>query len=362
MTLFLLFTGLLVLIVGAELLVRGASQLAAFFKISPLIVGLTIVAFGTSSPEMVVSVKAALSGHPDLVMGTNLGSTIFNILLILGLCAIVAPLTVSQQLVWYEVPIMIGAHLLLAFLVFIGEGTINGWGGFLLFSGILVYTFLAIYKGKQESAEVRSEYETAFSFKKQRWSTLTIAKQLGLIAAGLGLCVLGAGWLLESAVDLARALGVSELVIGITIIAAGTSFPELATSIIATIRGQRDIAVGNVVGSNIFNILANIGVAALVAPKGIAVAPAVMRLDLPVAIAACAACLPIFFTGHKISRGEGLLLICYYILYTSYLLLSARNHEWLPLFQTLMLYFVVPLTVIALIVELYRQSRSQPQD
>jgi cation:H+ antiporter len=355
MTLFLLFLGLLVLVVGAELLVRGASQLATVFKISPLVIGLTIVAFGTSSPEMVVSVKAALTNHPDLVMGTNIGSTIFNVLFILGVCALVAPLVVSQRLVWFEVPIMIVAHLLL--LAISADGKINRWDALLLLAGIIGYTLFVIRKGRQEKAAVNSEYRAAFSTKEPKRSPLTVINQLGFIAAGLGLCVLGAGWLLEGAVMLARTLGVSELVIGMTIVAAGTSFPEVATSIVATIRGQRDIAIGNVVGSNIFNILGIIGVAGFIAPNGITVAPSVLRLDLPMAIATCFACLPIFFTGHKISRWEGALFLGYYSIYTSYLLLVAREHDALPMFSMVMLWFVIPLTVVTFMVVIYRSLR-----
>lgn len=355
MTVLLLIIGLLVLVVGAELLVRGASQFATLFRISPLVIGLTIVAFGTSSPELVVSVKAALTDHPDLVLGTNIGSTMFNVLFILGVCALVAPLVVSQQLVWFEVPIMILAHLLL--LAISANGKINRGGALLLLTGMIGYTVFAIRRGRQESAVVNHEYKTAFSPKEPERSPLTVIKQLGLIATGLGLCVLGAGWLLEGAIMLARTLGVSELVIGMTIVAAGTSFPEVATSIVATIRGQRDIAIGNVVGSNIFNILGIIGLAGLVAPNGIPVAPSVLRFDLPMAIATCVACLPIFFTGHKISRWEGALFLGYYFIYISYLLLAAREHDALPIFSMVMFWFMIPLTVVTLFVFFYRSLR-----
>lgn len=355
MTLFLLFLGLLVLVVGAELLIRGATQLATVFRISPLVIGLTVVAFGTSSPEMVVSAKAALTNHPDLVMGANIGSTIFSILFILGVCALVAPLVVSQQLVWFEVPIMIAAHLLL--LVISADGKITRWGALLLLTGIISYTLFTVRRGRQKSVVVNRIYKTEFLPQEPKRLLLTIFKQLGFVATGLGLCVVGAGWLLEGAVMLARTLGVSELVIGITIVAAGTSFPEVATSIVATFRGQRDIAIGNVVGSNIFNVLGVIGVAGLIAPNGITVAPSVLRFDLPVAIAACVACLPLFFTGHKISRWEGALFLGYYLIYISYLLLSAQQHDALPMFSMVMLWFVVPLTVVTLMIVLYRSLR-----
>jgi len=355
MTLFMMFLGLTVLVVGAELLVRGASRLGAAIGISPLVIGLTIVAFGTSSPEMAVSVKAALTNHPDLIIGTNIGSTFFNILFILGLCALIAPLVVSQQLVWYEVPIMIGAHLIL--FVMSLDGRIDRLDALILFSCLIAYILFAIYKGRKETTAITTEYQTAFTPKMPEQNTLFIGKQLVLIITGLGFCVLGANWLLDSAVILAQALGVSELIIGITIVAASTSFPEVATSVVATIRGQRDIAIGNVVGSCIFNILGIVGVAGLVAPDGIAIAPSVTRFDLPVAIAACIACLPIFFTGHKISRWEGVLFLGYYAAYTSYLVLAAKDHDSLPMFSLIMMWFVVPLTLVTTLIFLYRALR-----
>jgi len=332
-----------------------ASRLGLAIGISPLVVGLTIVAFGTSSPEMAVSVRAVLSNHPDIVIGTNVGSTIFNILFILGICALIAPLIISQQLVWYEVPIMIGAHLLL--LIMSLDGKISKLNAFILLILLVCYTVYAIVKGRREAKPITEEYQEVFSLSKNEINALMIGKQCGLIVLGLIFCVFGAGWLLDSAVILARAFGVSELVIGITIVAAGTSLPEVATSVVATIRGQRDIAVGNVVGSNIFNILGIIGVAGLIAPNEIVVAPSVLRFDLPVAIAACVACLPVFFTGHKISRWEGGVFLGYYIAYTSYLILAAKDHDFLPMFSMIMIWFVIPLTLLTAAIIIYRTSR-----
>lgn len=357
MTILMLLLGLIGLVAGAELLVLGASRLGLAIGISPLVIGLTIVAFGTSSPEMAVSVRAALTNHPDIVIGTNVGSTVFNILFILGICALVAPLIISQQLVWYEVPIMIGAHLLL--LVMSLDGKITRLNALILLLCLICYTVYAIVKGRRESKPVTDEYQEAFSVSKNGLNALTIGKQCGLIVLGLIFCVIGAGWLLDSAVILARALGISELVIGITIVAAGTSLPEVATSVVATIRGKRDIAVGNVVGSNIFNILGIVGVAGLIAPDGIVVATSVLRFDLPVAIGACVACLPVFFTGHKISRWEGGLFLGYYAAYTSYLILAAKDHDSLPMFSMIMMLFVIPLTLITAAIVICRTSRKQ---
>lgn len=356
MIVFMMFLGLAILILGAELLVRGASRLGTAIGISPLVVGLTIVAFGTSSPEMAVSVKAALTNHPDLIIGTNIGSTIFNILFILGLCALIAPpLVVSQQLVWYEVPIMISAHLIL--LIMCLDGKIDRLDALILFSGLIAYILFAIYKGRKETEAVTIEYKTAFKPNMPEKNIRLISKQLVLILTGLVFCVLGANWLLDGAVILARVLGVSELIIGMTLVAASTSFPEVATSVVATIRGQKDIAIGNVVGSCIFNILGIVGMAGLVAPDGISIAPSVTRFDLPVAIAACVACLPIFFTGHKISRWEGSLFMGYFLAYTSYLVMEARDHDALPMFSLMMMWFVAPLTLITLLIFFYRALR-----
>lgn len=354
MTVFMLILGLALLVAGAELLVRGSSRLALVMGISPLAIGLTVVAYGTSSPEMAVSVRAALTNHPDIVIGTNVGSTIFNILFILGICGLVAPLLISQRLVWYEVPIMIVANLLLLAMSF--DGKIDRLDALILFGCIVGYTIFAIVKGRRESKAIADEYQTAFSVSNKGLNALNIGKQCALIILGLIFCVFGASWLLDSTVILAKALGISELVIGITIVAAGTSLPEVATSVVATIRGQRDIAVGNVVGSNIFNILGIVGVAGLIAPDGIAVAPSVLRFDLPVAIATCVACLPVFFTGHKISRWEGIVFLGYYAAYTSYLIMAAKDHDSLHMFSMIMIWFVIPLTLLTVAIVIYRAS------
>lgn len=351
-----LLSGLAVLVCGAELLVRGASRLALGWGISPLVVGLTIVAFGTSTPELAVSLKAAWANHSDLVLGNCVGSNIFNILFILGLCALISPLIVLQQLVRIDVPIMIGVHILLLFLGY--NGSIGSLEGFLLILCLIAYTVFAVYKSKQESETVVKEYNETYSISLNNTKFKNI-KSIVFVLLGLGLCVIGAGWMTDSAVAIAKALGMSELVIGLTIIAASTSIPEVATSVVATIRGQRDIAIGNVVGSNIFNILGIIGITSLVSPNEITVAPSVISFDIPVALACSVACLPIFFTGHKISRSEGFLFLGYYIAYVAYLLLSAAKHDSLPLFNQTMFMFVIPLTFITLSILAFRAFKGK---
>ena len=233
-----------------------------------------------------------------------------------------------------------------------------GLDGLLLFAGIVAYTAFAIRQSRKESGAVRDEYDHEFGQGK-RMEPRQALRNIGFVIAGLALLVLGARWLVNGAVSLARTLGLSELIIGLTIIAAGTSLPEVATSIIASLRGERDIAVGNVVGSNIFNILAVLGLSAVVAPSGVAVQQAALRFDIPFMIAVAVACLPIFFTGYRIARWEGALFLAYYGAYTLYLILDATGHDALPLFGSVMLIFVAPLTVITLLVLSVRAWRVQ---
>lgn len=352
MTFFLFVAGLLLLIVGAEALVRGASRLAAAVGIAPLVIGLTVVAFGTSSPELAVSLKAALSDQASIAIGNVVGSNIFNVLFILGLSALIVPLVVSQQLVRFDVPLMIGLSVLA--LLFSLDENFGRMDGILLVAGLVAYVWFLIAQSRKANAESQTDAAVQVAARAGAASGII---NLILIVAGLALLVLGSRWLVDSAIAFARYLGVSELVIGLTIVAAGTSLPEVVTSVIAAIRGERDIAVGNVVGSNIFNIMAVLGLTSIIAPAGIDVSPAAVRFDLPVMIAVAFACLPIFFTGRMISRAEGALFLSYYAAYTLYLVLAASHHDALPEFNAVMLYFVIPLTAITLLIVALRELR-----
>jgi len=346
--------GLIFLIVGAEALVRGASRLATALGISPLVIGLTVVAFGTSSPELAVGIKAALSGQGDIVLGNVVGSNIFNILFVLGVSALIVPLVVSQQLVRLDVPLTIALSVLV--LVFSFDGSISRTEGLILVAGLCIYVWFLIHQSRKESGDVKEEYSKAFEVKER--TKLGWVKNTTLVLGGLILLVLGSRWLVDGAVSFAQYLGVSELVIGLTIVAVGTSLPEVVTSIVAAIRGERDIAVGNVVGSNILNIMGVLGVASIAAPAGIEVSPAAISFDIPVMIAVAFACLPIFFTGGAINRLEGALLLGYYVAYTLYVVLTASHHDALPGFSAAMLYFVIPLTVVTIIVMVLREVRN----
>lgn len=342
-TVLLFIAGLALLVLGAELLVRGASKLALSVGISPLVVGLTVVAFGTGSPEMAVSIQAAVSGRNDLAVGNVVGSNIINVLFILGASALISRLVVARQLVRQEVPIMIGVSLLLLLLCM--DARVSLMDGALLVALLLGYTMFVIVQSRRELKAEAGAFEAGSdgSGWDGHWPM-----QVLLVVGGLGLLVLGANWLVDATVAIAKGLGVSELVIGLTILAAGTSLPEVATSILAAIRGQRDIAVGNVVGSNIFNILGVLGISAVAAPQGLAVAPAMIVFDIPVMIAVAVACLPVFFTGHLIARWEGALFVAVYAAYTVYLILAARQHDALDTFGAAMAFVVLPLVSLTL--------------
>ncbi len=343
--------GLVTLVIGAEGLVRGASRLAVSFGVSPLVVGLTVVAFGTSAPEMAVSVGSALNGNPDLAIGNVVGSNIANVLLILGISAIIAPLLVAEQIIRQEIPIMIGASALLVVMAL--DGDLSRLEAAALFALVVGYTVFLVVQSRRASKAVQDEFETEIpvSAWDRHWSV-----QLLLVAAGLAMLVVGAGWLVDAAVSFARAFGVSDLVIGLTIVAVGTSMPEIATSIVAAMRGQRDIAVGNVVGSNVFNIFAVLGVTGMVSAGGLPVSETARNFDLWVMLAVAFACLPILITGREIARWEGALFLGYYAAYTTWLVLQAQTHEALPAFSAVMLGYVMPLTVITLVVSLVRHN------
>lgn len=360
MTLFFFAVGLALLVAGAELLVRGSSRLAGSLGIPPLVIGLTVVAFGTSAPEMAVSVQAAAGGETAIAVGNVVGSNIFNVLFILGVAALVTPLVVHQQLVRLDVPVMIGASLLLALMAW--DARLSLLEGAVLLAALAAYTAAQVRLALRErDPQVVAEYQGAIDAgggtsgrTRGGWPW-----QVLLVAAGLVLLVMGSRLLVESAVTFAGWLGISETIVGLTIVAAGTSLPEVAASVMASIRGERDIAVGNVVGSNVFNILGVLGVSALVSGQGLPVPASVLAFDLPVMLAVAVACLPIFFTGWSIARWEGAVFLGYYVAYTGFLVLDASGHEALPLYSQVMLWFVVPLTALTLLVVAARSLRAR---
>jgi cation:H+ antiporter len=403
-TLLLLAGGLALLVLGGELLVRGSARLAALAGLSPLVVGLTVVAYGTSAPEMAVSLRAGFSGNDSIAVANVVGSNIFNILFILGACATLAPLVVDRRLVRVDVPVMIVVSLAAG--IFAIGGRISPLEGAFLAAGAVAYTVWSLRSGRVERAPAASGAEgqvlsaegagdeipddsvgwrwtaavaslatLAFAGAALDWfayseSAITLvgaliflcapllcggakgqradfARQLGLFLAGLGVLVVGAGWLVEGAVVLARSLGVTDAVIGLTIVAAGTSLPEVAASIIATIRGQRDIAIGNVVGSNIANLVAILGVASLATPGGLHVAPQLLRVDIPLMIGIAVVCLPAFYTGYLVRRWEGIVFFGAYLAYTAHLVADATGHAIAPALGEALAYVCAPVALAA---------------
>ncbi len=355
--LFFFAAGLALLVLGANALVSGASKLALSFGLSPLVVGLTVVAFGTSAPEMAVSTGAVLAGQGDVAVGNVIGSNIFNILVILGLSAVIVPLTVHVQVIRQEMPIMIGAAVL--FMAFSLDGVVTFFEGAIMLALLIGYTAFLVIQARRAPPGSATDYEaelqlTKFPGRKDKWYV-----QIWFVVAGLIMLVQGADWLVESAVTFARALGLSELIIGLTIVAVGTSLPEVAASLVAALKGERDMAVGNVVGSCVFNIFGCVGLGGLAAgAAGLPIAPSALNFDLWVMLAAFFACLPVFISGREIARWEGGIFVGYYVAYVAYLALSAQEHSVLPAYSAVMLSFVLPITIITLVVVSIRQTKS----
>jgi len=299
---------LALLFAGAEGLVRGSSAIALRAGLSPLVVGLTIVAFGTSSPELVVSVKASLSQQGDIVVGNVVGSNIFNIAFILGLTALVCPIPVHRQIIKLDAPIALGVALLLVFLLL--DQSLGYVEGGLLFFGIVAYTWMNVVLARKEgTATIAASEDSSAPVPSRHWTV-----DMGFIVGGLVVLVIGSRLLVEHSVNLAMDFGVSEAVIGLTIVAAGTSMPELATSLVAAIRKQPDIAIGNVVGSNVFNILGILGIASVVSPIS---APGISIFDYATMIIFTVILIPLLYTGRLLHRIEGGMLLLFYGAYIS---------------------------------------------
>lgn len=352
--------GFALLIVGAEILVRGAVRLAALLGMTPLVIGLTVVAFGTSSPELAVSLQSAFAGSAELAVGNAVGSNTLNILLILGLSAIVFPLAVQRQVIRLDVPVMIGVTIALLLI---------GWDGRISrIEGIGMVVFLSCYisflikisrsetKRAREAAvlaaaELAAEGDEAGQLEEteveSQW--FLFLTQSALVLAGLLILGLGCRLFVDGSVELARLVGVSELMIGLTVVSIGTSLPELVTTVIASFRNQREMAVGNIVGSNLFNILCVLGVTASVSPEALPVPAQALAFDIPVTLGAAVICLPIFFTKMEISRWEGVLMLALYLAYISYLVMSAFESPHLQRFEFCVWYGLFPVTLVLLI-------------
>ncbi len=362
-TIAFLIAGLVTLVAGAEALVRGAARLAARTGMSSVVIGLTVVAFGTSAPELAVSVGDALRGGDEagsIAIGNVVGSNIANVLLVLGLAATIGgSLFVAQRIVRLDVPIMIGASVLV--LVFVLDESLGVIEGLILIAALAIYvTWTVIAATRGSTPEIVTEYDEALD--PDQLATASVFADIGFLVLGLALLVFGSQALVSSASDIAVQLGVSDLVIGLTVVAIGTSLPEVATSVLAAMRGQRDLAVGNAIGSNLFNLLAVLGVTAVVSPNAIPVAASAVQVDIPVMVAVAVACLPIFANGYVLNRWEGIAFLVGYAGYLIWLVLDASEHGSRDSYGNVVLYFLVPIVTITIATLWYRGRANGPTE
>lgn len=312
----LFLLGLVLVVTGAELVVRAGGRLAAMLRISPMVIGLTVVTLGTTSPELAVGITAAAQGRGELAVGNIAGTNLLNLFFILGLSALIRPLPLQLLSIKLDLPVMVAAAL--ALIVLSWDGLLSRMDGFLLLSGAAIYTAVLVRLSRRESLRVRRQFSQEFGTgAMQRGDRAQPVRSAVLLLAGLAVTVAGADLLVTGAGDIARALGVSDAIIGLTIVAIGTSAPELATMLVSTYRNERDIAVGNLLGSSIYNILFILGATAVASPAALSLGRDILRIDLPLTAAAAFVCVPVFMRGRRITRGEGAFFVVGYLGYLS---------------------------------------------
>ncbi len=329
-----LLGGLVLLIAGAELLVRGAVRMATHLKVRPLLIGLTVVALGSSAPQMTVSLQAAFNGTPDIAVGSVIGSNIFNILVTLGLSALIIPLRVSRQLVRLDIPLMILASGLVFALTL--DKTLDHLDGVILLIGLVIYLGLLLRQSRHSG-----HHHVSSNLPPASWPYNILWVLCALVMLGVA-----GRLLLDASLEIAMELGLSERIIGLTIIAICTSLPQLATSVIAAFRGQREIAVGNVIGSNLFNLLAVLGITALVAPLPLSVSPNALAFDLPVMLGVAVLCLPVFYAGYRVTRLEGVLFLGLYLAYGLHVVSFTTGMPLAAKLEHLMLFYILPALLV----------------
>ena len=327
--------GLLFLVAGAEMMVRGAVALAARLKIRPLIVGLSIVAFGSSAPQLAVSLRAVTEGAPDIAVGSVIGGNIFSVLVTLGCCALITPLRVSRQVVRMDLPLMIAANVLVFALVL--NENLGRFEGAVLLVGLAVYLLILLRQSQRHGR--------TFS---NRGSPPHPLRSGALFLVGSAVMIQGSHWLLEGTVEVATDLGLSERIIGLTVVGVGAALPEFATCMLAVMRGQRDLAVGNVIGSNLFNLLGVLGLSAVVAPEALSISPNALSFDLPVMLGVTVLVLPLFYAGHQITRLEGLVMLGLYAAYGLHVITFTFGMPQANRLEHLMLFYVLPILAVIL--------------
>ncbi|MEG0247251.1 MAG: calcium/sodium antiporter [Pseudomonas sp.] len=342
---------LLLLVCGAELLVRMALRLALRLHVRPLIIGLSLVAFGSTAPQLTVSLQAAYQGAPDVAVGSVIGSNIFNVLVILGLAALIIPLRVSRQLVRLDLPLMIVASALVYALA--ANGHLSRWAGLLLLLALLGYLAMLWHQSRHYARTYPAP--SGITISGARFWSGTLLQ----IALGLGLLSLAGHLLLEAAVEVATDLGLSERIIGLTVVAVCTSLPELAAAMIAALRGEREIAVGTVIGSNLFNLLGVLSLTALITPEPLSISPNALAFDLPVMLGVAVLSLPVFYSGYRITRAEGLVFLCLYLAYGLHVVAFTTGMPLAGRLERLMLFYALPVLAVVLLFTTVRAWRRQ---
>ncbi|MBX6744751.1 MAG: calcium/sodium antiporter [Acetobacteraceae bacterium] len=317
----LLIVGLAVLILGAELLTRGGTALAQQMRIPPIVIGLTIVAVGTSAPELAIGIDAAIIGNGALTVANIAGTNTVNILLILGLSALIHPLALRSRTIRMDLPAMVLAALMM--LVMSLDGRLSRLDGAVLVCSGFLYTLLIIRSAAGESRAVRIQFAREYRQPKgSRSSGRSVVASAAALVAGIGIIIVGADVFTDAAVRLARIWGVSDAFIGLTIVAIGTSAPELVTTVLSTLKRERDIAIGNLLGSSVYNIFIILGITCLVPTAGLPVTPDLARVDIPMMALVALVCVPVFLSRREVSRMEAAAFVTAYAAYLGYLLLT----------------------------------------
>lgn len=316
----------------------------------PLIIGLSLVAFGSTAPQLTVSLQAAYQGAPDVAVGSVIGSNTFNVLVILGLAALIIPLRVSRQLVRLDIPLMIAASGLVYLLA--SNGLLGRLEGVVLLLGLLGYLLMLWHQSRHYARTYPAP--SVQSAGGRFWTGVALQTLLGF-----GLLSVAGHLLLEASVEVATDLGLSERIIGLTVVAVCTSLPELAAALIAALRGEREIAVGTVIGSNLFNLLAVLGLTAVVAPAPLSISPNALAFDLPVMLGVAALCLPVFYSGYRITRAEGVVFLCLYLAYGLHVVTFTTGLPLAGRLERLMLFYVLPVLGFALLYTTLRAWRRQ---
>lgn len=357
MTVFLFILGLAVLIGGAELFLRAVDKFGAAWSVSPVVMGLTVVAFATGAPELAISLQAAVDGKPDLVLGNILGSNVANILLILGIAGLVNPLKITNRIIKVDVPMVIIASTLLFILAI--DGLLSPMDGAIIFGALILYSIFMYFQIRKDRQNNKQNGVTEETELDEPVTTLFYGKYILLLLGGLVLIVMGSRWMVASAVEIAGILGISELIIGLTIVSIGTSLPEVATSVSAVRHGDSDTAVANVMGSNLYNILLTLSLTVLIAPGAIDVSQEAINLDLPIMLIVAIACLPLFWPGKELGRKEAIGFLFYYVAYMTYLVFLAMGHPFKETMEVIMVWGVFPITAFLVILKFLFDFRSK---